>query len=837
MIPGDLTDGKEKYQAGILGLQVEAKGSSAHESEQILNYTAGSSAEDTALLINRIQKFFIEETRLGIPIIPFDEALHGLIRKAATVFPQAIGLAAGWNPDLMKEVSSAIAKETRSRGIRQVLSPVINIARDVRWGRTEETYGEDPYLTTQMALAFVESFEKNGVITTPKHFAANVGEGGRDSYPVHFNERLLEEVYFPSFQACIEIAGSRSIMTAYNSVDGIPCTSNEWLLNKKLKQDWGFAGFVVSDAGAIGGATVLHHTASGFEEATISSFQNGLDVIFQTAYEHYPLFFSAFKKKLISREIIDRAVSRVLKLKFDLGLFENPYVDPKEAAEINACKEHRMLAKKAALQSVVLLKNENDLLPLQDNLKTIAVIGSDADEARLGGYSGPGNNPVSILEGIRNRVGNTCKVEYLKGCTRNIQQFEPVPPECLFHYVNGVKYTGIKGEYFNNITLAGKTDLTRIDNQIDFGWTLFSPDPEIINFDFFSVRWTGSFLAPETGVFKIGIEGDDGYRLFIDETMIINNWQKQTCQRFVKELYFKKGQEYEFKLEFYENSGSAKLKLIWDMGVKNDHSNEISKAVNLCKKSDVAIIAVGIEEGEFRDRAYLNLPGNQEELINRVSETGKPVVVILVGGSAIVMEKWRHNVSAILDVWYPGDEGGNAISEILFGDFTPAGRLPITFPIHEAQLPLYYNHKPTGRGNDYDNLTGKPLFPFGFGLSYTTFSYEDLRVDKEILTSDEKVNIRFRITNTGNYDGDEVVQLYIKDMISSVARPVKELKGFQRVHVKKGMSKQISFDLDYLAFLMLDKNLNSLVEPGEFKIMIGSSSQDIRLRKIISVIA
>ncbi|MBN1971342.1 MAG: glycoside hydrolase family 3 C-terminal domain-containing protein [Candidatus Delongbacteria bacterium] len=835
MIPGDLSDGKENYKNGIFGFQVDAKGSSENEAEQILDYSEGSSAEDTAKLINKIQKYFVEETRLGIPIIPFDEVLHGLIRKGATVFPQAIGLAATWNIELMREVSQAIAKETKSRGIRQVLSPVLNIARDVRWGRTEETYGEDPYLTTCMAQAFVESFEENNIITTPKHFAANVGDGGRDSYPIHHNDRLFEEIYFPAFKACIEKSGSRSIMTAYNSVDGRQCTANDWLLNQKLKQDWNFEGFVITDAGAVGGADVLHNTASGFEDATVQSFTNGLDVIFQTAYQHYPLFITAFTKGLIDENRIDDAVSRVLKAKFELGLFENPYVDPAEAKVLNNCKEHRELSKRAALESIVLLKNENKILPVKRDVSSIAVIGSDAIEARLGGYSGPGNNPVSILHGIKSKIGNSCNIKYSKGCTRNLVDFTAIPEEYFFHDLDGIKQEGLIGEYFNNIKLDGNPEITRIDMNIDFRWTLFSPDPDKINFDYFSARWTGKIKSPETGCYKIGVDGDDGYRVYIDGELIIDNWRKQTYQTIVKDFYFEKDREYDVKVEFYESSGNVKFKLIWNIGVENNYSSEIDEAVKVSKECDYTIVCVGIEEGEFRDRALLNLPGNQEELILKIAELGKPVVVILIGGSAITMGSWINSVDGLLDVWYSGDEGGNAIADVFFGDYNPAGRLPITFPIHEGQLPLYYNHKPTGRGDDYDNLSGKPLFPFGFGLSYSSFLYEDMEFNKEELLEGEKLEISFNLTNIGEHDGDEVVQLYIKDVLASVARPVKELKGFKRVHLLKGKSKRISFILKYEEFSLLNEQMEKVVEPGDFRILIGASSSDIRLRKILRV--
>ena len=366
MIPGDLSEGKEKYKNGIFGLQVSTKGSSGGAAEQLLNYGNSGSAESVAEKINNIQKYFIEETRLGIPLIVFDEALHGLVRDGATAFPQAIGLAATWNTELMKEVAHAIAMEVKSRGIRQILSPVLNIARDVRWGRTEETYGEDPFLTTQMGISFISEFEKLGVIMTPKHFVANVGDGGRDSYPIHFNERLLEEIYFPAFKAAFQKANALSVMTSYNSLDGSPCTANNWLLNKKLKDEWGFKGFVISDAGATGGANVLHFTTKDYAESAKRSIENGLDVIFQTSYSHFPLFYEAVEKGIIDEHAIDEAVKRVLRAKFNLGLFENPFVDPAEAKIWNGNPKHRDLALKAAKESIVLLKNENNILTLKE---------------------------------------------------------------------------------------------------------------------------------------------------------------------------------------------------------------------------------------------------------------------------------------------------------------------------------------------------------------------------------------------------------------------------------------------------------------------------------------
>ncbi|HLK29067.1 MAG TPA: glycoside hydrolase family 3 C-terminal domain-containing protein [Puia sp.] len=825
MIPGEVGKGdEEKYKNGIFGFQVSAASSNGDASQQMLHYNASEDAQLLVKKINAIQKYFVEKSRLGIPIIAFDEALHGLVRSGATAFPQSIALAATWDTSMVHDVANAIANETKERGIRQILSPVINIANDVRWGRTEETYGEDPYLTSEMGVAFMGAFERMNIITTPKHFIANVGDGGRDSYPIHFNERLLEEIYLPPFKAAFERAGARSVMTAYNSLDGIACSANDWLLNKKLKSDWGFKGFVISDASAVGGANVLHYTSKDYPTSSQQSITGGLDVIFQTAYEHYKLFIPPFLNGEIDMKRIDDAVSRVLRAKFELGLFEHPYADENISVKLSDDKMHKAVARKAALESIVLLKNENNILPFKKNIKSIAVIGTDAMEARLGGYAGPGNEKINILDGIKNKAGKEIRVSYAAGCGRYHEEWKVVPKEFLT----------VKGEYFNNITLTGIPKLTRADNDINFQWTLFPPDASI-NLDFYSVKWTGKIHSPKTGKFKIGLDGNDGFRLYINNQLLVDNWKKQSYHTLLSDFFFEQNKEYDVRIEFFEPVGNAHIKLIWNVDVPDDADKKIGEAVSVAKQSDVVIVAVGIEEGEFRDRAMLALPGKQEELIQKIAATGKPVVVLLVGGSAITMNDWIDKVNGIVDVWYPGEEGGNAVAQILFGDYNPAGRLPITFPINEAQLPLVYNHKPTGRGDDYNNLTGLPLFPFGFGLSYTKFDYSDLQVIKNNISKNDSTIMTCKVKNVGSVEGDEVVQLYIHDLLASVARPVMELKGFQRIHLLPNETKEISFKITPEMLSMLDKDLRTVVEPGDFRIMIGASSRDIRLKETLTV--
>lgn len=833
MIPSStnvLTTPQDKlnYQHGIFGFQLSAASQGGNTAEQMLKYNATESGEQVVKKLNAIQKYFVEQTRLGIPIIAFDEALHGLVREGATSFPQAIGLAASFDTLLVSRVATAIATESKARGIRQILSPVINMATDVRWGRVEETYGEDPFLASEMGVAFVNPFEKMGIITTPKHLIANVGDGGRDSYPIHLNERYLEEIHFPPFKAVFTRGGTRSVMTSYNSLDGTPSSANDWMLNQKLKHDWNFSGFVISDAGAVGGSLVLHNTSPDYATSGAQTINAGMDVIFQTAYDHYKLFLPAFLDGRVDPKKLDAAVARVLKAKFELGLFENPYTTVEQLKKISATTQ-KNLAREAAIKSMVLLKNQNQTLPLSKQVKSIAVLGADATEGRLGGYSGPGNGVVTILQGLQKREG--LKVNYAFGADRHDKTWTVVPAANL-KSTDGKN--GLSASYFKNIDLSGQPSFTRQDEQINFHWTLFGPDEQLGN-SFYSARWEGLLIAPQTGKTKIGLDGNDGFRLYVNNQLLIDRWEKQTYRTELVDVNFEKDKSYPIRVEFKETTGNAHLRLIWDYGVANDWEKKITEAVEVAKQSEVAIVVAGIHEGEFQDRAFLSLPGHQEELINRVAATGKPVVVVLVGGSAITMTNWLNNVSSVLDIWYPGEEGGNAVADVLFGDASPAGRLPVTFPIHESQLPLVYNHKPTGRGDDYHNLSGLPLFPFGFGLTYTTFTYSNIQLSKAVMKKTDQTQVSFELQNTGSRASDEVVQLYIKDELASVARPVLELKGFQRVHLKPGEKKIVIFTIIPEMLSMLNVQMHNVVEPGNFSVLIGSSSRNIRLKTVLQV--
>jgi len=824
MVPGEVTPAnRAQFRHGIFGLQIgaDAQGGAA---QQMLSYDSHENAESLARRINAMQHYFVDETRLGIPMLPFDEALHGLVRDDATAFPQSIGLAASFDAQLLGAVGKAIAVEAKARGLRDLLGPVVNIADDVRWGRVEETYGEDPHLTTVLGSAFMQAIETENVIATPKHFIANVGDGGRDSYPIEKSVRWLDEVHFPPFKAAVDQAHVRSLMTSYNSVDGTPASANPWLLTRTLKDDWKFRGFVISDAGAVGGANVLHHTARDYAQATAMAIGAGLDVIFQTQVEQAALFMPPFLDGSIAASRIDDAVARVLRAKFELGLFDHPYVDEAAARRPLQNGRHHELAQQAALQSFVLLKNRNGALPFA-NLKTLLVLGEDATEARLGGYSGKGIGTTSILDGLKQRAGKTTKVLYAQGSARNTDDYVTVDATHLRH--DGAP--GLQAAVFDSAELSGAPVAQRVDPTVDFHWMLAPPDARLAA-DNYSVRWRGELLAPAAGRYRVGLEGNDGFRLYLDGKLVVDRWTKISFHRDLVDVDFTDTGRHPIVVEFREMRGGGRIRLLWNASARDDGEVRRAQAREFARDADAIVVVAGIHEGEFRDRASLDLPGDQEALIHAMHATGKPVIVVLVGGSAVTLRNWIDDADAILDAWYPGEAGGSALAQTLFGDSNPSGRLPITWPLSAAQLPLVYNHKPSGRGDDYDNLSGEAQFPFGYGLSYTTFAYSNPVLDKTRIKPGESATLRVTVQNTGARDGDEVVQLYVRPLQSTLAQPVLALRGFQRVHLRRAERRTLAFTVAPQTLATLDRDLNWTVEPGTYRLMIGASSRELPLK-------
>ncbi len=777
--------------------------------------------------VNRILKLFLERSRLKVPPVNHNESLHGLLARGSTSFPQAIGLAATFDPALVEQIGTVIGKEARARGVRQVLSPVVNIARDVRWGRTQETYGEDPYLTSRIGAAYCRGVGKSQVVTTPKHFVANIGDGGRDSNAVHFSSLLLHEIYFPGFRACIREGGALSVMAAYNSLNGRPCSADHWLLTEILREEIGFRGYVVSDYGSVAGIREKHHTAATMLDAAVQAVKGGLDVeLPNVKYFGKPLLEAA-RKGILPGDVLDLAVSRVLRVKFEMGIFDHPFADEKSVSWITDCPPHQALALKAAREAVTLLKNKKGTLPFPKDISSIAVLGPAAAKGRLGNYSRSPQDAVSLLEGIEDILPPRAKVYYAKGCGGENPALPPVPPANLLPGKAQGNVHGLKGEYFKGKKLQGKPAFTRIDPKIDFDFD-DTPPGKPLGKDDFSIRWTGFLVSPGEGDWRLSLTSDDGVRFWLDGKLLVDSWTDRAAATDYVKVHFQEGKTYKIRIEYYENSGFASMKFGWAPADRPDPL--LAEALAAARKAQVAVIAVGIEEGEGQDRSKLDLPGDQEKLIRAVAALGKPTVVVLYAGSAVTMENWLDKVDAVVDAWYPGEKGGLALAEVLFGDCNPAGRLPVTFPRSVGQCPLYYNPKPTGRGYGYVDQSGSPRYPFGYGLSYTSFKYSDLQIDPKKPAMGRSVRVSFKVKNTGKRKGDEVVQLYLRDVTASLSQPLKELKRFKRITLEPGGEKEVVFLLQPADLAFYTRAGRLKVEPGEFRVMVGASSADIRLK-------
>jgi beta-glucosidase len=677
-------------------------------------------ARTMAVLTNDIQKFFLEHSRLGIPVIFHEECLHGHAAIGGTSFPQPIGLAATFDPELVEQLFSMTAAEARARGAHQALTPVVDVARDPRWGRVEETYGEDPYLVSRMGIAAVRGFQgdatfrdKRHVIATLKHFAAHgQPESGMNCSPVNVSERLLRETFLYTFKQALDEGGALSVMASYNEIDGIPSHANRWLLRDVLRKEWGFQGFVVSDYYAItelksrkdvGG----HAVAPDFKEACRQAVEAGVNIELPEP-DCYLHLAELVRKGVLKERQLDDLVAPMLHAKFQLGLFDDPYVDPDAADALVGCDAHRQLALQAARQTITLLKNENNLVPLSlDAIRTIAVIGPNANRSLLGGYSGIPKHDVSVFEGIKARVGDRAQVLYSEGC---------------------------------KITVGGSW----VQDEV------VAPDPA-------------------------------------------------------------------------------------------EDRRQIAEAVKVAQQADVIVLAIGGNEQTSReawafwhlgDRPSLDLIGRQEELVRAMLSTGKPVVVFLFNGRPLSINSLSREVPVIFECWYLGQETGHAVAEVLFGDSNPGGKLPITIPRSAGHLPAFYNYKPTARrGYLFDDVT--PLYPFGFGLSYTTFTIDNLHLDRKKIKLGASARVSADVTNTGARSGSETVQMYIRDVFSSATRPVKELKGFRRVVLTPGEQRTVTFDITPELLKFYDANMKYTVEPGDFEIMVGNSSRDADLQKVI----
>ena len=669
-------------------------------------------ARRSAEYANAVQKWLIENTRLKIPAVFHDEILHGTMGEGATVFPVPLALASSWDTDLISRVFTVAARQTRIRGTHHVLGPNMDLAREARWGRTEETYGEDPYLTSRIIVSLVKAVQGNAtyanpkiddahVLATGKHFAGHgQPENGTNIGPVNLSERLLRETHFVPFEAAVKEASLFSIMPAYHEIDGVPVHASRWMLDTLLRKEWGFQGTIVSDYYAMTELEKRHRVAADASEAAKQALEAGLDIELPDPSVNKTLV-EQVKSGKIPESLVNQAVSRILYLKFQLGLFENPYVDPEKAAQMTDTAEDRNLAAEAARRSIVLLKNEKNTLPLdRAKLKSVAVIGPNAARAHLGGYTDPKPpRTVSILDGVKNKLGNSVKV----------------------NYAEGVKITKEGGNWFGDTAT----------------------------------------LNPEA-----------------------------------------------------------------------EDNNLIMEAVKTAQNSDAVILVIGGNEdtnkegwaeSHLGDRASLELVGRQNDLVKAILETGKPTVVFLINSGPLAINYVAENVPAILEGFYLGEETGTAAADVLFGDYNPGGKLAVSFPRSVGQLPIYYNYKPTAR-RGYLFSTTEPLFPFGFGLSYTTFSYSNLKIIKPKIKPVEETTVTVDVTNTGKVRGDEIAQMYIRDETSSVTRPIKELKDFVRISLEPNETKQVTFKITPAKLAFYNRETKRVVEPGTFQIMVGGGS-------------
>ena len=753
--------------------------------------------------------------RLGIPSLKMTDGPVGVRWGISTAYPSGISMGATWNPGLINRIGQEIARDVKSKGRNVILGPCVNIARIPMGGRDFESFGEDPFLTSRIAVDYIKGVQSENVAATIKHFACNNQEYERDFVNVVIDDRALNEIYLPSFKAGITEAGVYNVMSAYNKVNGAYCSENTPLLMDKLKNEWGFQGLVMSDWGAV--------------HSTIPTFNNGLDIEMPNGkYLNRADLLKEIKNGNIKEEILNDKVKRILTVMFKMGLFDKQ--------EVKSVLRDNEVVLDAARESIVLLKNEN-ILPLKPGFRTMAIIGPSAKNTRIGGGGSSmvnAENVISPLACVTNELGKDVKIVYAQGTTLK-GDANPIDPT-LFSYDNK---PGIKAEYYNNKELSGEPAKTLIDKQINYEWQDNAP-MEGINKDNFSVRWTTTLKAPKNGNYVLDIISDDGARLYIDDKLVINDWNDHAAQNSSTTINFKNNETHKIVLEYYENGGDATIKLGW----RDSDEDLIRDAVAAAKNSEIALVFAGtsyLYESEGFDRDNIDLPENQNKLIEEVSKVNKNVIVILSTGQAVTMP-WKENVKGIIETWFGGEKIGFAITDVLTGKYNPSGKLPITFPKRWEDCSAFNTYKKQDSVTNYsdgifvgyrhfDKYKIEPLFPFGFGLSYTKFKYRDLILSSNSLSRDGEINVTLKLTNSGKLGGSEIVELYITSMQSSVERPEKELKAFKKVSLNPRETKLVEFTLDKNSLGFYDTNTNAWkYEHGEFKILIGSSSRDIKLQ-------
>lgn len=785
----------------------------------------------TPAQVNELQRYAVEKTRLGIPFLFCEEALHGLSHPDATSFPQQIGLAATFDPSLGRAMGRAVGTETRAMGIHETFSPVMDLIRDPRYGRTEESYGEDTYLCSEFARETVTGLQGDDlsnadcVASEPKHYVGyGAPIGGLNCAPCAMGRHEVYSDALPVFEAAVARAGAVNVMCSYNAIDGMPVAADHELLTDILRGRWGMRGFVRSDMTAVERLYDNHFMAGTRKEAMAMGLEAGVDLqLFDFPHREWQ---EGLKEQVLSgrldREVIRRACGRVLKMKFLLGLFDNPYVDEGCAERFVHSPEHIDLALRIARESVTLLKNRGGLLPLSKNIGTVAVLGPCAGHAVLGDYTPRGKSGISVLEGIRRTVSPSANVLYDPGCKILGNAARPFPYGTL---TDEEGKPGLTGRYYAGRDFAGSPVMTKNDPSIDFNWLMNgSPIPE----EQFCVRWTGHLTPKETFDGMIGFRGQDSVRLYVDGELIVDAWGENDCAERLKAFRFEAGKRYSLVLEYMNDHKGARVIFGYDTA-----EEDFSRAVELARRADVAIVCVGDDHdtcGENLDRVRLDLPGNQPEFVKAVAGTGTPVVLVMQTGRPVTAVWEQEHIPAILEAWFPGEQGGIAVAETLFGDNDPSGRLPISFPRFVGQIPCHYCRFPGG-ATRYVETDWLPLWPFGYGLSYTQFSFGDLQLADGEIGPGETLAASFTVTNTGSRAGVAVPQLYLRDMVSSVVKPKIKLAAFTRVALDPGETKRVTLDVNPREMRTLGRDFVWRIEPGEFRVSLAYDSEHIAATK------
>jgi len=820
--------------------------------------------------------------RLGVPEYEWwNECLHGVARAGvATVFPQAIGLAATFDAPLVHEMATVIGEEARAkhhqfvrqgqRGRYQGLtfwSPNVNIFRDPRWGRGQETYGEDPYLTGRLGVAFVRGLQGDDprylrVIATAKHYAVHSGpEPDRHHFDARSTAGDLRETYLPAFRELVQEGRAASVMSAYNRVNGESATASTRLLGDILRREWGFGGYVVSDCGAVDDIFMRHKLVATAEEASSLALTRGCDLECGSSYRSLG---KALARGLLREADLDVAVRRLMLARMKLGMFDPPERVPyaRIPYSVNDAPEHDRLARRVARESIVLLKNDG-VLPLRKDVSTIAVVGPNADDVvtLLGNYNGTPSHPVTILAGIRNAVSPGTRVLYARGVDLVEGRQDPRAAEAVgtafLRPASGSSERGLTGAYFRGRDLQGEPVMRRLDPKVDFRWDRGAPTDEpaargeietgrALGGDDFSVRWTGVLVPEVTGEYELVVTANDGARLFVDGRKVLDEWTETSVARAATaKVRLEAGREHDLRLEYFEAARDAEVRLGWRPPATGTPFEE---AVSAARAADVVVFVGGltaeVEGEEMRvsypgfaggDRTDIELPAVQERMLEALHATGKPVVLVLTTGSALAVRWAKENLPAIVVAWYPGQQGGNAVADVLFGECSPGGRLPVTFYASAAQLPPFADYAMEGR--TYRYFRGEPLYPFGFGLSYTRFEYTGLSLSRPRLGKADRLEVSLEVSNAGDRDGDEVVQLYVRDGRPAGHSPVRQLRGFERVQLKAGERRPVRFTLvPERDLARYDEARNAFaVDAGPFEIEVGGSSRDLRLRGRVTV--